>query len=318
MRFTLNGKRARRRRASDEAAARRAARGLRADRHEGRLRRRRVRRVHRAHRRRAGELVPRAVRAGRTARASRRSKGSADDHPLQRAFIEDGGAQCGICTPGHDHGRRGARAAGRRSTTMRDGARRQLCRCTGYAAIYRSIRARARTRSSADAAIGRSPPSCSSRASLDEALRMLRDEGPLVPMAGCTDLYVALNFGTLDGDAVPRTSGRSTSCAASTCAATCCRSARSRPTPSIIGSPLVQTRLPMLVGRGARDRRRADPESRHARRQHRERARRPATRCRCWPPPTRWSCCGARPASGACRSRRSTPAIARPCCGPTS
>ena len=26
---------------------------------------------------------------------------------------------------------------------------------------------------------------------------MLRDEGPLVPMAGCTDLYVSLNFGTL-------------------------------------------------------------------------------------------------------------------------
>ncbi len=26
---------------------------------------------------------------------------------------------------------------------------------------------------------------------------MLRDDGPLVPMAGCTDLYVALNFGTL-------------------------------------------------------------------------------------------------------------------------
>ena len=28
---------------------------------------------------------------------------------------------------------------------------------------------------------------------------MLRDEGPLVPMAGCTDLYVSLNFGTLAG-----------------------------------------------------------------------------------------------------------------------
>jgi CO/xanthine dehydrogenase FAD-binding subunit len=26
---------------------------------------------------------------------------------------------------------------------------------------------------------------------------MLRDEGPLTPLAGCTDLYVALNFGTL-------------------------------------------------------------------------------------------------------------------------
>lgn len=27
---------------------------------------------------------------------------------------------------------------------------------------------------------------------------MLRDDGPLVPMAGCTDLYVSLNFGTLE------------------------------------------------------------------------------------------------------------------------
>ena len=33
--------------------------------------------------------------------------------------------------------------------------------------------------------------------SLTDALKMLRDEGPLVPMAGCTDLYVSLNFGML-------------------------------------------------------------------------------------------------------------------------
>jgi CO/xanthine dehydrogenase FAD-binding subunit len=33
-----------------------------------------------------------------------------------------------------------------------------------------------------------------------DALRMLRDEGPLTPLAGATDLYVALNFGTLDSD----------------------------------------------------------------------------------------------------------------------
>ena len=32
---------------------------------------------------------------------------------------------------------------------------------------------------------------------LDAALALLRDE-PLVPIAGSTDLYVALNFGTLD------------------------------------------------------------------------------------------------------------------------
>jgi len=33
--------------------------------------------------------------------------------------------------------------------------------------------------------------------SLKEALRMMRDEGPLLPLAGCTDVYVNLNFGTL-------------------------------------------------------------------------------------------------------------------------
>ena len=35
--------------------------------------------------------------------------------------------------------------------------------------------------------------------SLRDALRMLRDEGPLVPLAGCTDVYVSLNFGTSPG-----------------------------------------------------------------------------------------------------------------------
>jgi xanthine dehydrogenase small subunit len=34
--------------------------------------------------------------------------------------------------------------------------------------------------------------------SLGEALRMLREDGPLTPLAGATDLYVALNFGTLE------------------------------------------------------------------------------------------------------------------------
>jgi xanthine dehydrogenase small subunit len=34
---------------------------------------------------------------------------------------------------------------------------------------------------------------------LRDALNMLRDEPALVPLAGCTDLYVAVNFGTLAG-----------------------------------------------------------------------------------------------------------------------
>jgi len=32
---------------------------------------------------------------------------------------------------------------------------------------------------------------------LGEALRVLRDEGPLVPLAGCTDLYAGFHFGTV-------------------------------------------------------------------------------------------------------------------------
>ena len=31
---------------------------------------------------------------------------------------------------------------------------------------------------------------------LKEAFVMLRDEGPLTPLAGCTDVFVNLNFGT--------------------------------------------------------------------------------------------------------------------------
>ena len=34
---------------------------------------------------------------------------------------------------------------------------------------------------------------------IHDALRMLRDDNELIPMAGCTDLYVSLNFGTLAG-----------------------------------------------------------------------------------------------------------------------
>lgn len=34
---------------------------------------------------------------------------------------------------------------------------------------------------------------------VNEALRLLRDDTDLIPLAGCTDLYVAVNFGTLPG-----------------------------------------------------------------------------------------------------------------------
>jgi aerobic-type carbon monoxide dehydrogenase small subunit (CoxS/CutS family) len=59
-------------------------------------------------------------------------------HPLQRTFVEHGGAQCGICTPGMIMA---AVALGRKPSLarMRQGLAGNLCRCTGYSAIYRSV-----------------------------------------------------------------------------------------------------------------------------------------------------------------------------------
>ena len=59
-------------------------------------------------------------------------------HPLQRAFVSLGGAQCGICTPGMIMA---AVALGRKPSLddIRTGLAGNLCRCTGYQAIYRSI-----------------------------------------------------------------------------------------------------------------------------------------------------------------------------------
>jgi carbon-monoxide dehydrogenase small subunit len=59
-------------------------------------------------------------------------------HPLQRAFVEHGGAQSGICTPGMIMA---SVALGRRPSldAIRVGLAGNLCRCTGYSAIYRSI-----------------------------------------------------------------------------------------------------------------------------------------------------------------------------------
>jgi aerobic-type carbon monoxide dehydrogenase small subunit (CoxS/CutS family) len=59
-------------------------------------------------------------------------------HPLQEAFVQFGGAQCGICTPGMilaavALGPKPSRAA------MKVGLAGNICRCTGYSAIYESI-----------------------------------------------------------------------------------------------------------------------------------------------------------------------------------
>jgi carbon-monoxide dehydrogenase small subunit len=59
-------------------------------------------------------------------------------HPLQKLFMDEVGAQCGICTPGMIMA---AMTLGEKPTLdeVKVALAGNLCRCTGYSAIYRAI-----------------------------------------------------------------------------------------------------------------------------------------------------------------------------------
>ena len=73
------------------------------------------------------------------------ANGSGELHPLQRAFHEHHGLQCGFCTPGMI-----LTAAGLLADTpspdhrqIREGLKGNICRCTGYHNIVRAVAAAA-------------------------------------------------------------------------------------------------------------------------------------------------------------------------------
>ena len=67
-------------------------------------------------------------------------------HPIQQAFWERGGAQCGICTPGMLMASAALLAANPRpgESEIREGLAGNLCRCTGYVKIVEAVAAAAR------------------------------------------------------------------------------------------------------------------------------------------------------------------------------
>jgi aerobic carbon-monoxide dehydrogenase small subunit len=67
---------------------------------------------------------------------------------LQRTFIEEGGAQCGICTPGMLIAAEALLLRTPRPTDeqIREGLSGNLCRCTGYQRIVESVKAAAALR----------------------------------------------------------------------------------------------------------------------------------------------------------------------------
>ena len=66
-------------------------------------------------------------------------------HPLQRAFLEHGGVQCGFCTPGMLISATALLTANPDPTEdeIRAGLSGNLCRCTGYVGIVAAVRSAA-------------------------------------------------------------------------------------------------------------------------------------------------------------------------------
>jgi carbon-monoxide dehydrogenase small subunit len=66
-------------------------------------------------------------------------------HPVQAAFVEKGGVQCGFCTPGMIMAAASLLERNPSPTLdeVREGLAGNLCRCTGYTKIYESVLAAA-------------------------------------------------------------------------------------------------------------------------------------------------------------------------------
>jgi carbon-monoxide dehydrogenase small subunit len=66
-------------------------------------------------------------------------------HPIQQCFLERGGAQCGICTPGMILATRHLLDKYPQPTLLQiqEGLAGNLCRCTGYTRIFDAVEAAA-------------------------------------------------------------------------------------------------------------------------------------------------------------------------------
>jgi carbon-monoxide dehydrogenase small subunit len=66
-------------------------------------------------------------------------------HPIQKAFVEHHGLQCGFCTPGMILTAKDllSRDPDPDDETIRHSLRGNYCRCTGYQAVVESVRAAA-------------------------------------------------------------------------------------------------------------------------------------------------------------------------------
>ena len=134
--------------------------------------------------------------------------------PIQQSFLEIGGAQCGLCTPGMLLAAHALLVSGRPAgdRDIREAIAGNLCRCTGYTKIIEAIEAVAGDKEAAvelptgaGTVGGASPvvaagssggaPELVRPTSLRDALERLATRPELLPVAGGTDIMVAFADG---------------------------------------------------------------------------------------------------------------------------
>jgi xanthine dehydrogenase small subunit len=124
-------------------------------------------------------------------------------HPLQEAFIDKGGVQCGICIPGMVLAAKAL--LDREPSADADGIRHalagNLCRCTGYTKIFAAVvQAATSSRRRREPAV--SPPAAASPSfrprTLEEAIEILAQRPDEIRLlAGGTDILVQAKDGKL-------------------------------------------------------------------------------------------------------------------------
>ena len=119
-------------------------------------------------------LVPVAHAAGREVVTI---EGLAGHEPLQEAFIREGGAQCGICTPGFIVAA-SVLPTGAGLDQVREALAGNICRCTGYGGIYRSVASAVGAAGADDGASGSGLPALGSRSPNSEPRASSPDSEP--------------------------------------------------------------------------------------------------------------------------------------------
>jgi carbon-monoxide dehydrogenase small subunit len=95
-------------------------------------------------------LVPVAQAAGAQVVTIEGLGGETELDPVQQAFLQCGGSQCGMCTPGMIVAAKSLlmRTARPSREEIREGLGGNLCRCTGYMRIFEAVEVAARAQES--------------------------------------------------------------------------------------------------------------------------------------------------------------------------